>query len=37
MKEKADTPEPLHLSIGQMAIELLTLLFPALFENGYPK
>jgi hypothetical protein len=24
-------PLPLHLYIGQMAIELLTLLFPALF------
>ncbi len=27
----------LHLYIGQMAIYLLTLLFTALFENGYPK
>jgi hypothetical protein len=27
-------PLPLHLYIGQMAIELLTLLFTALFENG---
>jgi hypothetical protein len=29
-------PFLLHLYIGQMAIELLTLLCTALFENGYP-
>jgi hypothetical protein len=30
-------PLPLHLSIRQMAVQLLTLLYTALFENGYPQ